>query len=457
MTAPVSNVDAQKANMTALAVSNRILIKVVGVKNLKTLFFIILNDTFHVVNYDRAILLRWGDTPKLLGVSGQYQESKRSDLTEKWVNAIQNVKAPETTQIFEQSSFKEEYKGWDDLQAETSPTILWIPLLQSGNNGIGLWLERWKGSSHGSEFSNEQIEFLNTILIPGYTEALRKLNYPFKKFAVGKFLKVHWLKILSGLLIASLLIRVPLRVVAPSEVVPKKPIIVTAPIEGIIKEVLVHPGQYVEEGTVLVEYDKRVFQQELKASQKEVQIALEEFNRALTLGVKDDKSISELSELELKLQKAKIHHQLIKVQVSKLTIKAPEKGVVIMQNPEEWRGKPVKVGEKIVTLGNPQETQIKAWIPENDNLPINLETPINVYLNVAPEKALQAKVSFISNESALSENQIPSFVAEADWLENDPNIRLGLKGTTVLYGENVSLLYYFLRKPISSFRRITGL
>lgn len=457
MTAPEVNQENQKAAFLALTFSNRILMRLLTAQNQKAVHFIILNDTFHAFPYDRAVLVRWGDLPKILGVSGQHQEGKRSELPEKWLNAVKNLVDPTVPQVFEESSFKENTSSWQELQTEMQSSRLWQPLIVSGHNGIGLWMERWQGSPHGEGFSKEQIDLLNACLIPGYREVLKKDAHLFKRFAIAKFLKNHWGKILAGILLASLLIRVPLRIVAPSEVVPRKPIVIAAPIEGIIAEVLVRPGQSVKKDEILVEYDKRIFEQEYKAAQKETQIAQEELNRALTLGLHDEKTRSEVSEWELKFEKAQIRQKLIEVQVKKLTVHAPENGVVIMQNPEEWRGKPVRVGEKIVTLGNPKDTQVKAWIAESDNIPVDLETPINVYLNVAPEKALPAKITFIANESALNEAQVPSFVAEADWVNQEEEARLGLKGTAVLYGENVSLFYYILRKPISSFRRITGL
>lgn len=456
MTTPEATQEIQKATFLAVTISNRILMKLLNAPNQKAIHFIILNDTYHAFPFDRAILVRWGDLPKVLGVSGQHQEGKRSELPEKWLKTIKDLVNPATPQIFEESSFKENTTSWKELQTEIPGSRLWIPLLVSGHNGIGIWIERWQGGSSNG-FAKEQIELLQTFLIPGYTEALKKDTNPFKGFLIGKFLKQHWGKILTGILLLTLIIRVPLRIVAPSEVVPKKPIVIAAPIEGIIAEVLVRPGQAVEKGEILVEYDKRIFEQEYKGAQKETQIAQAELNRGLTLGLHDEKSLVEVSELELKLEKAKIRQKLIEVQLKKLTVQAPENGVVIMQNPEEWRGKPVRVGEKIVTLGNPKETQVKAWISEADNIPVDLETTINVYLNVSPEKSLPAKITFIANESVLNEAQIPSFIAEADWTEKNETARLGLKGTAVIYGESVSLLYYILRKPISSFRRITGL
>ena len=60
-----------------LALINRLGIKAYNSKNREGLIFVILNDTIHVINYDRAIL--WEieeDKPKLLGVSGHVSVGK---------------------------------------------------------------------------------------------------------------------------------------------------------------------------------------------------------------------------------------------------------------------------------------------------------------------------------------------------------------------------------------------
>ncbi|NCF71464.1 MAG: hypothetical protein GWP59_07165, partial [Chlamydiales bacterium] len=50
-----------------------------------------------------------------------------------------------------------------------------------------------------------------------------------------------------------------------------------------------------------------------------------------------------------------------------------------------------------------------------------------------------------------------SFVSEADWGETkSSDIKLGLKGSAILYGEEVSLFYWLMRRPWSSFRKLVG-
>ena len=132
-------------------------------------------------------------------------------------------------------------------------------------------------------------------------------------------------------------------------------------------------------------------------------------------------------------------------------------GVVSLDNPDDWSGKPVQVGEKIMIISDPANTKVRIWIPEKDNLVFNKEIPVKVFLNPTPEESFDASLLFISQEIKISTNQIPSFVAEAEWVDESHDIKLGLKGSAILYGERVSLFYYFIRKPIITFRAFVGI
>jgi hypothetical protein len=244
--------------------------------------------------------------------------------------------------------------------------------------------------------------------------------------------------------------------VAPCEVVPKDPILITAPLDGIVEEVKVQPGIEAKKGTILFEYDKRVPLQDLKVAQKEVEIGEKELNRATALGLTDPKSLAELAILRLRLEKKKIDLQLAEYQASRLTVYAPEEGVIMLDDPEKWRGKPVKVGEKVMIVSDPNLTKVRIWIPESDNIILDPAIPIKVFLNINPEISREAKLIYIANYATISEKEIPSFMAEAEWIKPQKDIKLGLKGTAILYGTDVSLFYYLIRKPWARVRSFFG-
>ena len=58
--------------------------------------------------------------------------------------------------------------------------------------------------------------------------------------------------------------------------------------------------------------------------------------------------------------------------------------------------------------------------------------------------------------AALSPQGVQSFVAEADWLKPEPGAKTGLKGSAILFGQDVPLFYWIFRRPWVAVRRWTG-
>lgn len=415
-----------------------------------------MNDTKVVLPYDRALLWEWDNRPVLTCASGQVGVNERSALSKQIEKLVTDIKEPDKSQFLNKDSFNTQGEAWEKFIGDAKKTVFWFPLLDVKPR-TGVWVEAWNQSPEEYyEKNNDAIEIVSSCLFPGYASAWEKFGVAWKPW-IKRINKKSLLWLSSLLLLTGLIIQIPLRVVAPCEVVPRNPIVVKAPLDGIIESIIVKPGQIVKFEELIAQYDKELPNQEYKAAQKEVQIAQEELNRSMTLGLQDNQSQTEIAVLTLKLEKAKIRFQQATYQKERLDITAPSPGVVILQSPEEWRGKPVKIGEKILTISEPNDTIVRIWIPESDNIPLNVEEPVRVYLNIEPEITHLAKISYIANESLIAESQIPSFIAEAEWEKGSGDVRLGLKGTAVLYGEKVSLLYFIMRKPLSSFRRLTGL
>ncbi len=438
-----------------MATVNRLNVKAFNATERHSLIFTILNDTIHAIRYDRSVLWDMGRrSPKILGVSGQAEANKDARLTKQWETLVGAIKDPHKAQMITPDSISGETDIWNDYIEGTNASVLWLPIIHEDDLVLGLWLEIFSPIQN-PETVDDTLNFLTTFLTPAYGAAWRKLKPKFslKDKGIGKK------QIAAGLLVVLLtllIVRVPLRVVAPCEVVANAPILITAPLDGIIEEVIVHPGDPVAKDDVLVEYDKRVPMRNLRVAQKEVEILQAEESRARTLGLEDKRSRTDLGIIKLKLEKERVNLNLARWQASRLTIRSPSEGVVMLDNPDSWRGKPVQVGEKIMSVNDPTNTKIRIWIPEDDNVVLDKEQPVKIFLNVSPEDSYEANISYIANESALSDDFLPSFVAEAEWVDQPDDIKLGLKGTAILYGERVSLLYYIIRKPWATLRSFMG-
>lgn len=434
----------QQPNLTQtvqlLAEINKLSLKAIKSQSRQELIFQILNDSVVVVPYDRAVLWQLGDkysSPKLLGVSGQPTVKSQTDLSRQWSQTVRKIEDPSKTQLL------------DIPQLPVTTSVLWMPIQVHDKARFGLWLERW----NDVKWDKSSVDILS-FLMQAYSAAWQKF---YKRFSWRMLLGKPITAALVGLLLASFFIRIPLRVIAPCEVVPKDPVVITAPLEGIIEKINVTPGQDVAIGTQLFEYDKRVPLQELRVAQKKVEINQSEVDRSNALGLKDKKALAELAVNTLKLHKEQLELQLAQYHASQLAVKSPIAGVAMVDTPDEWHGKPVKIGEKIMVIADPHDTKVRMWVPEDDNVTLDLSKPIKIFLNVYPATSFQAKITYISSYTHVTEKQIPSFIAEAEWVGETEGVKLGLKGTAILYGDDVSVFYWVIRKPLAYVRRFLGI
>ncbi len=142
--------------------------------------------------------------------------------------------------------------------------------------------------------------------------------------------------------------------------------------------------------------------------------------------------------------------------LKRIVIRAPGDGIAIFSDPNDWLGRPVLVGEKIITLADPTATELQIWLPV-DNA-INMETGARVrsFLNVNPTHTLEATLRQSGFEAQISPDDILSFQLRAAFTDGTAAPRIGLKATAKLYGDRVTLFYYIFRRPMAWVRRFFG-
>lgn len=431
-----------------LASISRLGLKAFSTKSHQALIFLILNDTLQVVRYDRAVLWEISEKKKfdLLGVSGETNVDPKTALAQQLKGIVEKIANVEQAQILSQ----ELIESYITSQGHANASVVWLPIKAGDKLKLGLWLEKWEGP----KWQYDEIEIL-TFLMQNYGAAWDKFEN--RTYFSFKPLKKPIYSVLAALFLLSFVIPAPLRIVAPCEVVPADPVLITAPLQGIIESIAVEPGQRVKTGDVLFEYDKKVPLDELQVIVKQVNITQAEMQKALGLSRKDPNARAELGVLQEKLSKERKTLDAARFKATKLIVTSPIDGVAIIQDPDQWRGNPVDIGEKVMMVSDPDKSKVRIWIPEEDNVEINPEYDVRVILNVHPDTTYYARIDYIASSITMSETNVPSFLAEAHWIEEkNEGVKLGLKGTAVLYGENVSLIYWVLRKPWMFVRRSIG-
>lgn len=419
------------------------------------LIFRILNRTVALCAYDRAVI--WDFTkpkPKLLGVSGQTGVSSQSELAVKWRKLINGLEHPDRSGVLRADSFAPEKEYlWDSYhESAPHPEVLWLPITHKNTMLAGLWVERW----NRVPWREPDHKLLKSLMV-SYGAVWGKLDPPSR---MGNVLRrtLREGALFLMLAIAALLwfVHVPLRVVGECEVAPRDPIIITAPVDGVVEEVMVQPGQAVQKGDLLFRYDKRVTLEDLKVARKQVEIIQSNLNRASMQAFYDPKARAEIEMIQLELEQEKARVELAEYKASKMDVYAETTGRIVSEDPDEWRGKPVAVGQKVLMIVDPAKTKLRIWLPPDDNVPFVLEKPAQVHLNAFPEKTLTAQLSYVADSVSTSPEGNPAILAEGAWLHQVPDLKIGLQGHATLFGNTVRLGYWLFRKPIAWARMTFG-
>ncbi len=424
-------------------------------ENRQDLCFRMLNNTIQLFPYKRAVLWAFeGKQPKLTGISGQENVNPNSPLAELWNTIILSVKDNKSLQLLNNKSSGLE-NIWERLAEKTSGlSVMWVPILVNDQLRAVLWLERWKDD----KWDSSECEIMSS-LAQNYSLAWKHFNRSsglLNKIVSGK--NRVFTAIVCPVVIFFLYFQtISLRVVAPCEIIPKDQVLITAPLDGVVKEILIQPGDHVKKGDLLFNYESRIIIQELKVAQKEVEIIKSQYNRARLRAFKDNKAMEEIRSLKYRLEQEDVRLKLAVANSKYLEVHAPIDGICMVDNPEYWIGRPVQIGERIMLLFQAEKNKVRIYLPESDNILFDRKKPVKIILNADPASKHTAILSYISPQVSQTPQGGAAFIAEAEFKNRNTTIKVGSKGSAIVYGESVRLIYWLLRKPLAGFRLFFGI
>lgn len=449
-----NRMNALQNAVQSLAALNKLSLGAGFCDNLQSLEFHILNRTVAFVHYDRAILFSY-PPKKILGVSGTSAPDKQSSLMVEWKSFARNMENPQEIQFINSNSFRIAKKTWNGYAKKNNGTkAVWLPL-KAGNKEVGaLWLERWSGR----EWTSAELKGCEPLM-SSYALAWRyhQLNRSsLSKILAWKRRKFLYL-LLTALLIVVSFIPAPLRVVAPCEVVPADPLSITAKIDGVIETIDVERGETVKKDQPLVQFRKEIVLEELKEAKQQVRYSFSDLKRTQVEALRNPGAKAKLDLIKTQIEQEKARLAIAEYNAGQLVIKSPINGVIkIKGEPNDWEGRPVMIGERIMTLINPDSSKVRINLPQDDNIDFDKDTLVKIVLNTESGTTRFGKLIYISRHAENDPQGISGFIAEAEWDVPPDDIRMGVKGSAIIYGEKVPLAYWLLRRPIATIRRYVG-
>ncbi len=437
--------------------------------SLDELAFLLVNDTRRLVPYRQAAL--WFADGGVRTLSGVVQPESNAPYVQ-WLNQLFRAltavhgetpaKAGHLPQRIDRASLPADVAAqWEDWLPRDA---MWIPIPAS---------EEHPGSAEGGlllvgdmQVAGDTLALLDEWL-PAWRHAwLARFRRPaWRLFWHGRHGDAHqsrkrwWQRrrtYVLALLLGAMLLPVRMTILAPGELVPADPVVIRAPLDGVIGEFHVRPNDSVEKGQLLFTFDEAPIASRLEVAGHALATAEAEYRQFAQLALNADASKAQLAALIGKISERRAETQFLQRQFERSRVLAPRAGMVLFDAPSEWIGKPVQTGERVMRLADPDKVEIEAWVSVGDAIPLANHAPVKLYLAASPFTSVAGEVRYVGHDAVPLPDGRYAYRMRAT-IDSDVVQRIGLKGTVKVSGRKVPLAYWMLRKPLSVLRQFTAL
>jgi hypothetical protein len=394
--------------------------------SLEALEFLIVNATRQVMRYDQAIYWRLDGLkrPRIRAVSGVSLIDGSAPYV-RWVEELlgEISNSEQSGPLIMGDVPAVLHVGWREWMPEQ---IFWLPLFSPERAG-GLVLLRRDPWADGEATIAKHLSgaFGQAVL------AHAAVSPPFTAHLLEKIRdKRLWLA--GGVaLLAIMAFPVDLNILAPAEIIPITPHMVAAPLDGVIK-------------------NRR------NVAEKAFSVAEAELANSANRAFLDVAAKSQLASLAAQAKEKQAELAYYDELLSLVNVKAERAGVAVFADANDWIGKPIQIGERILQIADPKQVEIRLDIPVHDMIALPDKAKLRLFLDIAPLEAVEGRISYVSFEALPARDGVPAYLARADIVSGGTPPRIGAKGVVRVTGPSVSLFYYLFRRPLISLRQIVG-
>lgn len=412
--------------------------------SVERLAFAMVNDSQALFGFRHAALLIAGKVRALTGVSVVEPNAPFVAFIERAHGELQRQGLLEGAGPLDNARLDEQTR--QDQRELSLPQAFWLPLRdRQGVRFGGLWLAReqpWNGAEQA----------LLASLGETYAHAWCALQPRLP-------LRLRWPKrrIAMCLGAAALLLLLPLRqsALAPAEVVPRGGLVIAAPLDGVIAQVVVRPSQAVKRGDLLVRFDATTLKAQADVAERALAVAEAELKANSQRAFQDAESAARLDLLAARVEQKRAERDYARDLLQRSEVRAEQDGVAVFADAERWTGKPVRTGERLMEIADPNSAELRIELPAGNVMQLENGAQVELFLDNQPLTSVPARLQRIGYEAEPVPAGGLAYRLVAGFEEAPP--RIGLRGTAKLYGSRVALGYYLLRRPLTALRQTLGL
>jgi Barrel-sandwich domain of CusB or HlyD membrane-fusion len=412
----------------------------------KELPYVLVNETAELIPYRQAVLWR-KDNARIEAVSGVAKPESNSPYS-LWLNPVlQYLSKSESALQIKAFTAKDITTEFANDWAEWLPQHgLWMPLFSTSGGKYILALFR------DDAWSEAEVHLLSYLAEAyGHAFALAEAAQPAVPWQDRLKERKNQL-IVGGLLLLALFFPIRQSVLAEAEVIAQRPNLVRAPLEGVVETFYVKPNEAVKVGQKLFSLDKTELRSRLEVTKEKRDSAQTDYQQTTQQAMLDPTVKHELAGLKSKWDQESAELEYVRTLLQRSDVTATVAGVTVFDDPNDWLGRPVKQGEKILAVANPKAVELEIRLPMEDLIVLEPGAEVLFFSNITPHKPLDARLNYFSYRASPTPADVMAYRLKATFAENEELPRLGYHGTAKLYGSRRPFILWLLRKPIQTVR-----
>jgi hypothetical protein len=423
-------------------------------KTIQELQFLSVNETRRLIPYEQAFLLSASDSAneayRVLNASSVAVVDRDAPLIVWLEQAVQALRRTGSTSeqpmVVTEELLPESLRaGWREF---VKGHVFWCPLQHPDETLLGVWwFER--------DFPWQENDVAIVHRLAGsYAYAWKALSKKERSWSKKITRPTWWL--LPIALLAALCLPIRISAVAPVKVMAKDPVVVSAPIDGVIADVFVQPNHMVQAGTTLFRYEDTNLRNQFLVAEKQLTVARAEHSQSIQAGFSDLQRKAEvpLKEAEMDLRQTELTYA--KEMLDQVEVVAPKAGLLLYSDQSDWTGHPVTVGERIMEIADPKQIELCIDLPVADAIVLKDGADALIFLNALALESFPATIAHASYNAEVLPGDVLAYRVTAQLTQPDPRIRIGWQGTAKVYGEQGPLAYLLLRRPLTALRQWVG-
>ncbi|HXX02627.1 MAG TPA: efflux RND transporter periplasmic adaptor subunit [Candidatus Acidoferrales bacterium] len=234
----------------------------------------------------------------------------------------------------------------------------------------------------------------------------------------------------------------PMRVEGSAVVAPARKAQIQPEVDGVVRNVYVHEGDSVEQGSVVADLEDWEYRGALSAAQAKYESAQSEANRALAANDGEQAGIQRVAAQYWAAEVRRLQERW-----EKTRLRSPISGKVLTPHPENLVGRKLTAGDEFIEVADSSQAVIDVAIDESDIPLVRTGTGAAVKLESYPQRTFHGAVGVVSPQGQVEQDE-RVFYARVNVPNTDGLMRPGMQGRGKVSVGWRPVGVVFLRRPV---------